>query len=305
MISLRIFHQAVKWGLHALNGLSRNLPGVPYPYPKMTAFQGFADMEFPMMVNDSHEDDLPDAQLLQDHEMAHTYFPFYMGINETRYGYMDEGWATTFELFLNEDEIGKQAALDNYRKGRIKPYITDPSSSEDLPIITPTSELVGGYAHNAYGKASLSYIALRDLLGADLFKKALHVYMDNWHGKHPIPWDYFNSMSSGSGRNLNWFFYNWFFTNDYIDIGLQNVKKDATGYLLNIQNIGGFAIPFDIKLIYADGATQTLHQTPAVWERDQKEMVMHIKTKKALKSVVLDNGIFMDANMSNNSWVSK
>jgi len=299
------FHSAVKWGLHTLNGLSHNLPGVPYPYPKMTAFQGFADMEFPMMVNDSHEDDLPDAQLLQDHEMAHTYFPFYMGINETRYGYMDEGWATTFELFLNEDEIGKQPALDKYRNGRIKPYITDPSSSEDLPIITPTSELVGGYAHNAYGKASLSYIALRDLLGDDLFKKALHVYMDNWHGKHPIPWDYFNSMSSGSGKNLNWFFYNWFFTNDYIDIGLQNVTKDATGYLLNIQNIGGFAVPFDIKLTYTDGVTQTLHQTPVVWEHDQKEMVMHIKTKKALKSVVLDNGIFMDADMSNNSWMSK
>jgi hypothetical protein len=116
------FHSAVKWGLHTLDGLSHNLPGVPYPYPKMTAFQGFADMEFPMMVNDSHEDDLPDAQLLQDHEMAHTYFPFYMGINETRYGYMDEGWATTFELFLNEDEIGKQAALDNYRKGQTLYY---------------------------------------------------------------------------------------------------------------------------------------------------------------------------------------
>jgi hypothetical protein len=299
------FHLAVKWGLHTLNGLSHNLPGVPYPYPKMTAFQGFADMEFPMMVNDSHETDLADAQLLQDHEMAHTYFPFYMGINETRYGYMDEGWATTFELFLNEDEIGKQAALDRYRNVRIKPYITDPSSSEDLPIITPTSELVGGYAHNAYGKASLSYLALRDLLGDELFKKALHVYMANWHGKHPIPWDYFNSMNSGSGKNLNWFFYNWFFTNDYIDISLQAVVKEAGGYVFSIQNIGGYAIPFDIKLTYADGATQTIHETPAVWEHNQKQVFFHIATKKVIKSAVLDNGIFMDADVSNNSWVSK
>lgn len=299
------FHLAVKWGLHTLSGLSHNLPGVPYPYPKMTAFQGFADMEFPMMVNDSHETDLPDAQLLQDHEMAHTYFPFYMGINETRYGYMDEGWATTFELFLNEDEIGKQAALDKYTTWRIKPYITDPSSSEDLPIITPTSELVGGYAHNAYGKASLSYLALRDLLGDELFKKALHVYMANWHGKHPIPWDYFNSMNSGSGKNLNWFFYNWFFTNDYIDISLQAVVKEAGGYVFSIQNIGGYAIPFDIKLTYADGATQTIHETPAVWEHNQKQVFFHITTKKVIKSAVLDNGIFMDADMSNNSWTGK
>lgn len=299
------FHLAVKWGLHTLHWLSHNIPGVPYPFPKMTAFQGFADMEFPMMVNDSHETDLPDAQLLQDHEMAHTYFPFYMGINETRYGYMDEGWATTLELFLNEDEIGKQKALDNYRKGRIKPYITDPASSEDLPIITPTSELVGGYAHNAYGKASLSYLALKDLLGDKLFLKALHVYMGNWHGKHPIPWDFFNSINTGSGMNLNWFFNNWFFTNDYIDIALKSVTKDGNGYMLGIQNIGGFAIPFDVKLTYTDGSTQTVHQTPLIWQYNQKQISVHIKTGKTISSAVLDNGIFMDADASNNTWRSK
>ena len=63
------------------------------------------------------------------------------------------------------------------------------------------------------------------MLGDELFKKALHTYMDNWHGKHPIPWDYFNSMNSGSGKNLNWFFNNWFFTNYYNDLALQKVTK--------------------------------------------------------------------------------
>ena len=299
------FHSSVKWGMHALNWMSANWPGVPYPFPKMTAFQGIADMEFPMMVNDSHETDLIDAQRLQDHEMAHTYFPFYMGINETRYGYMDEGWATTFEHLLAETEVGKQNAIEEYKRDRIKPYITDPSSSEDLPIITPTSELTGGYAHNAYGKASLSYMALKDLLGDELFKKALHVYMDNWHGKHPIPWDFFNSISTGSGRNLNWFFNNWFFTYDYIDLDLQNVTKDNTGYVLAIKNIGGFAVPFDVILTYADGTTQSIHQTPIVWQYDQKQISVHIKTNKAVKSVMLDGGIFMDADPANNKWVAQ
>jgi hypothetical protein len=299
------FHQAVKFGIHSLDYFSHNWPGVPYPFPKMTAFQGFADMEFPMMVNDEHETDIPDAELLQDHEMAHTYFPFYMGINETRYGYMDEGWATTFELFINETEIGKQPALDKYRNSRIKPYINDPAESEDLPIITPTSELRNGYAHNAYGKASLSYIALKDMLGDSVFKKALHTYMANWHGKHPIPWDYFNSMSSGAGKNLNWFFYNWFFTNGYIDLALKNVVKNAKGYTLSIQNIGGFVVPFDIVVTYTDGSTQSLHQTPAIWEKDQQHTVVHVNTTKTIKTAKLDGGIFMDADMSNNSWAGK
>jgi len=299
------FHQAVKFGVHALSYFSHNWPGVPYPFPKMTAFQGFADMEFPMMVNDSHDPDIADAELLQDHEMAHTYFPFYMGINETRYGYMDEGWATTFEYFINQTEVGKQQAEENYKRFRVAGWINDPSESEDLPIITPTSELKGGYAHNAYGKASLSYLALKDMLGDALFKKALHTYMDNWNGKHPIPWDYFNSINSGSGKNLNWFFYNWFFTNNYIDLAVKSVSKIGEGYKITVDNVGGFAVPFNIKLTYSDGTTGIIHQTPAIWEANQKQAIINLKNNKTIKSVVIDGGIFMDADVSNNSWTAK
>jgi hypothetical protein len=248
---------------------------------------------------------LASAQLLQDHEVAHTYFPFYMGINETRYGYMDEGWATTFELFINKTEIGEKAALEKYRRSRIAPYITDPSSSEDLPIITPTSELVGGYAHNAYGKASLSYLALKDLLGDETFRKALHFYMDTWHGKHPIPWDYFNCINTGSGQNLNWFFNNWFFTNGYIDLALQNIVGSTGDYSFSIKNIGGYDVPFDIMITYADGTKQTVHETPLVWKGGNTAITVHVKTFKIITSATLDGGIFMDADPSNNSWHSK
>lgn len=299
------FHQAVKFGVHALNYFSHQWPGVPYPFPKMTAFQGFADMEFPMMVNDSHDPDMADAELLQDHEMAHTYFPFYMGINETRYGYMDEGWATTFEHFINATEVGAAQADKIYKAFRITPYIHDASEMEDLPIITPTSELHDGYAHNAYGKPSLSYLALKDLLGDALFKKALHTYMANWHGKHPIPWDYFNSINAGAGRNLNWFFYNWFFTNGYPDLGIKSVTRIGGSYRIVVDNIGGYDIPFDVKLTYTDGTTGTVHQTPAIWEHHQQQAVISLKNKKAVKSVVIDNGIFMDADESNNNWTAK
>ncbi len=299
------FHNAVQAGRNSLSWLSHNWPGVPYPFPKMTSFQGFADMEYPMMVNDSHQNDLRFAQLVQDHEIAHTYFPFYMGINESRYAFMDEGWATTFELLIGTAEVGKEKAETLYKQFRINGWIHDRATAEDLPIITPSSEQRGGYGNNSYGKPSLSYFALKDMLGDDLFKKALHTYMDNWNGKHPIPWDYFNSMNSASGKNLNWFFNNWFFTNYYIDLDLQDVKKAKGGYDLSIKNIGGFAVPFDINVTYADGTTETFHQTPIVWEQNQKEILVPVKTGKAIKSVVLDGGIFMDADESNNKWTAQ
>jgi hypothetical protein len=299
------FHHSVQFSRYALGWFSHNWPGVPYPFPKMTAFQGFADMEYPMMVNDSHTGDLGFAQMVQDHEIAHTYFPFYMGINESRYAFMDEGWATTYELLIGRTEKSVKAADDFYKQFRVNRWIHDRSTAEDLPTITPSSELRGGYGNNSYGKASLSYLALKDMLGDVLFKKALHTYMDNWHGKHPIPWDYFNSMSSGSGKNLNWFFNNWFFSNGYDDLALSNVVKTTGGYKVDIQNIGGFVIPFDVKLTYTDGTSESFHQTPVVWEKNQKQTSVTVKTGKTVKSAQLDNGIYMDADESNNKWTAK
>lgn len=289
------FRQSVKNAQYALGWFSNpdNWPGVAYPFPKMTAFQGFADMEYPMMVNDSPQKDPKFAQFVQDHEIAHTYFPFYMGINESRYAFMDEGWATTFELLIGRSENGPQAD-ELYKQFRVNRWINDRSTAQDLPIITPSSELRAGYGNNAYGKPSLSYLALKDMLGDALFKKALHEYMNRWHGKHPIPWDYFNSMSSASGQDLNWFFHSWFFTNGYIDLAVGPVS----GTSVTVNNLGGFVAPFDMLLEYTDGTRETLHQTAAVWRTNQQQTV--ITVPKAVKSVKLDGGIFMDANGKDN-----
>ncbi|MBP2282459.1 hypothetical protein H4V97_000777 [Flavobacterium sp. CG_23.5] len=300
------FINSVKNNNYALAWFSNNWPGVPYPFSKMTAFQGFADMEYPMMVNDSQMGDPVFAQLVQDHEIAHTYFPFYMGINESRYAFMDEGWATTLEYLIGIAEHGKEAADKFYKNFRVNRYINDKSAEEDQPIISMSSQVSGvGYGNNSYGKASLSYLALKDMLGDDLFKKALHNYMQDWNGKHPIPWDYFYSMNSSAGKNLNWFFNNWFFSNNYIDLAIVNSSSKASNNSISIKNEGGFAIPFDINIVYVDGTKETVHKTPAVWEANQKMVKFTFKGNKKVKSVTLDGGIFMDATPINNTWINK
>jgi hypothetical protein len=54
--------------------------------------------------------------------------------------------------------------------------------------------------------------------------------------------------------------------------------------------------------MYDDGSTESFHQTPGVWEHDQKEISVNVKTGKNVKSFKLEGGIFMDANEKNNSW---
>jgi hypothetical protein len=296
------FEHYVDWMRYNLDWFSKNWPGVEYPYPVMTAVQGYADMEYPMMINDSSiPDDFQDARLTADHEIAHTYFPFYMGINETRYAFMDEGWATTLEYLIGIDENGEAKAKEFYKNFRVKKWINDPSTEQDQPVITMSTQVSGsGYGNNSYVKASLSYLALKDYLGDELFKKALHHYMDNWNGKHPIPWDYFNSMNTGSGKDLNWFWNNWFYTNNYIDLKITSVKQENDLLTVNADNIGGFAIPFDAVITYEDGGVENLHFTPSLWEKNQKQTTLTIPIKKKVKSVNLDGGLFMDYTPENN-----
>ncbi|WBV55768.1 M1 family metallopeptidase [Chryseobacterium daecheongense] len=297
------FERYVDWMRYNLDWYSKNWPGVEYPYPVMTAVQGYADMEYPMMINDnSIPDNFEDARLTADHEIAHTYFPFYMGINETRYAFMDEGWATTLEYLIGIDENGEAKAKDFYKNFRVKKWINDPSAEQDQPIITMSTQVSGaGYGNNSYVKASLSYLALKDYLGDDLFKKALHHYMNNWNGKHPIPWDYFNSMNTGSGKDLNWFWNNWFYTNNYIDLKITKGTQENGLLTVNIDNVGGFAIPFDAIITYDDGGIENLHFTPSLWEKNQKQAVLTIPVKNKVKSIKLDGDIFMDYTPENNS----
>ena len=49
------------------------------------------------------------SRFVAEHEIAHTWF-FYMGINESRYPFMDEGWATTLELLIGREDLGKETA---------------------------------------------------------------------------------------------------------------------------------------------------------------------------------------------------
>lgn len=298
------FHHSVDFSRYALDWFSHNWPGVAYPFPTMTAFQGFADMEYPMMVNDATVgEQIGFAQLVQDHEIAHTYFPFYMGINESRYAFMDEGWATTFEYLIGIAEKGKQEADRFYKMFRVNYYIKDPSGEEDQPIISQSHQVSGiGYGSNAYGKPSLAYLALKDLLGDNTFRKCLHAYMHDWNGKHPIPWDFFNSFNNNAGQDLNWFWNNWFFSNNYIDLQLANVKTKGNNAELSVINAGGFAIPFDVVITYHDGTTKTVHQTPALWKSANKQVTVTVPVGKKVASVKLDGVLYTDYTPDDNQW---
>lgn len=305
-IEAKDFEKMVEYGKDAISWASNNYPGVPYPYSKSIIVRGFADMEYPMMANNSSFPDPVFARFVAEHEIFHTWFPFYMGINEQRYGFMDEGWTTAFEYLANEANMGKPQAEMFFKQFRVMGWSQSPLASSDLPIITPGDSLVGSaVGHNQYGKAAVAYLALRDLMGDAEFKRSLKEFINRWNGKHPLPWDMFNTFNNVSGKNLNWFFQSWFFDNGYVDIAIKEVSPTNNGMNVKLANIGGFVAPVDLLVTFDDGSKTTLHQTPAIWEKNQKETTISIPTIKKIKSITLDGGIFMDSDGSNNSWQQK
>jgi hypothetical protein len=126
--------------------------------------------------------------------------------------------------------------------------------------------------------------------------------MDRWHGKHPMPWDFFYSINDISGTNLNWFWNSWFFSNNYIDIAINDVETNKNTTTLKLENIGGMPVPFNIILTFKDGTVKTIHQTPDVWKNNVPEVSVTLKSDKDISIIKIDGGIFMDADISNNIW---
>lgn len=295
------YYEVIDFARKTVHAMSYDFPKWPYPYAHETVFDGLDQMEYPMMVNDNPVDKREDAITLTDHEIFHTMFPFYMGINETKYGWMDEGWATIGEWIISP--MIDTTMVDEYG---IQPTAATSGTKNDTPIMTLTPDLKGsGSFTNSYPKPGLGYLFVKDYLGEELFTKALHHYIEQWHGKHPMPFDFFYSMNEGSGKNMDWFWKPWFFGEGVLDLGITGVEKTADGYAVKIENKSNKPLPVDLVLNYTDGSSEKSHSSIAVWESGVQATSIRFITGKTLKDVKLGNVRVPDKDKANNSFTMK
>ena len=157
------------------------------------------------------------------HEIAHNYFPMIVNSDERQWGWMDEG-LDTFVQYLAEQEFGK-----NYpsRRGPAKKIISYMSYDQDfLAPIMSNPENVYQLGPNAYGKPATALNLLREtVMGEELFDFAFKTYSRRWMFKHPTPEDFFRTMEDASAVDLDWFWRGWFYTTDYVDIGVEKIRE--------------------------------------------------------------------------------
>ena len=167
------------------------------------------------------------------HEVGHNFFPMIVNSDERQWGWMDEG-LDTFMQYLAEQEFGQAypEALGSdkeYPSRRGKPSAIVSYMAGDQSTIAPimsNPENVYQLGANAYAKPATALNILREtVMGRELFYKAFKTYAQRWMFKHPTPEDFFRTMEDASAVDLDYFWRGWFYSTDYVDMGVKGVKK--------------------------------------------------------------------------------
>jgi hypothetical protein len=278
---------------------SFEMPAWPYPFPTTTIFNGRGGMEFPMMINDGSFPTLGRTLGVTTHEVAHMYFPFYMGINERKYAFMDEGWADMlpfdFQVRMVEDY--------DQRSFHILGYQNKAGTEIDIPLAVPSIQLRGAaYGIAAYTRPGAAYDLLRDMLGDTLFLKAMHSFINRWNGKHPIPYDFYYTFNEATGKNLNWYWKPWFFEFGYPDLSINTVAQDGAFINVTVKKEGNIPIPVKLTFYYDDETDSERYNDASVWEGGDEVITISEKREKVLRKIILGGPHIPDVNSYNNTY---
>jgi hypothetical protein len=214
-----------------------------YPYPKAISVHAKNQgMEYPMICwnygrpneDGTYSDRVKYGMIsVIIHEVGHNYFPMIVNSDERQWGWMDEG-LDTFMQYMAEQEFGElypEAVAPNkaYPSRRGAPSKIVPYMSGDQSTISPimsNPENVYQLGPNAYGKPATALNILREtVMGRELFDHAFKTYSKRWMFKHPTPEDFFRTMEDASAVDLDYYWRGWFYTTDYVDIGVKGLKK--------------------------------------------------------------------------------
>jgi len=280
---------------------SEDIPGIPYPYPAFTTFIGLkgGGMEFPMMANNAGP-----GKGVTIHEMFHTYFPMYVRINERRFAWMDEGWATFVTALVEykyfNDEKKSTSLYANFKFG-MQGMI---GGIGDLPTVTSSQYMGNNLGYHSYSLPAFTYALLYQHLGEEKFLETFREYIRRWAKKSPTPYDFFYTFENVSGEDLSWLWDSWYFKMGYPDVAIESFTNGK----LVIKRLGDRPTPISVKAEYdtqVDGVQEVFNTmvSTSVWKDDNKTYSMDIPDGDKVNSLVI-NADFPDFNEIDNYFPS-
>ena len=263
----------------------------PYVWPQITnvhRVEGGGGTEFPMMIMDASS-----SEGLIVHEIAHQWVHGMFGNNEWREGWLDEGVASFIDN-LYAESVGRRP---NYA-AQIQQVVRFDTMPTARPMSTKSADFADmtSYSVMTYSKPSLVLRMLMDLVGETAFRAGLKRYYEENKLEHVDEEDFKSAIEAAANTDLDWFFQQWFHTNQTLDYAVTGVatSQQANGSWrtrVDVARRGQAWMPVQLKV--GDVVTRLDSREPS--------FSVNVDTPARPTEAVLDpNAVLLDLDRTNN-----
>ncbi|AMR34486.1 peptidase M1 [Mucilaginibacter sp. PAMC 26640] len=203
------------------------------------------------------------------HELFHQWFGDYVTAESWSNLTVNESFADFSESIWAEYKYGKDAG-DAHSLEAMQSYLNQPAAKTKNLVRFHYNDKEDVFDVVTYQKGGRILYMLRNYLGNAAFYKGLNIYLKTNAFKNGEAQQLRLAMEEASGKDLNWFFNQWYYGAGHpllnISYKWDDAAKKETVYLQQTQDGNAFILPMAID-IYA-GGKKVRHN---VWMRDKTD----------------------------------
>jgi len=238
-----------------------------------------------------------DEDPLISHELAHQWFGDLVTCNDWGNVWLNEGFATFFEMLWSESHYPKEQA-DYDRWTAVQEWLGD-SGLFAKPVVRHDFDDSSEFDDNAYGKGGLVLYMLRRQMGEDAFYRGLRHYLEVYRGRNVVTADLIKSIEEANHIDVQQFFDEWIYgagapkfdVGYTYDDGKHQIALTVKQTQKAEGRVGIFHVPLDVEITTASGSKA--HRIPVSKEAETFPlpsdsaplMVLFDKGGQILKSV--------------------
>jgi len=236
----------------------------PYPYKQYSVIQGGdGGMEYAMctlITGRSYEG----LVSVTTHEFGHSWFQHVLASNESKHGWMDEGFTTYIEGLAmralmppaNAEEAEASPFADSYAGYY---YMVKSGTEQPLSTYSDRFDSNRNYGIASYSKGCIFLSQLGYVIGEEKLAETIKRFYKDYKFTHPTPNDIKRTAEKISGAHLDWYLIDWTQTTNTIDYGIKEVKEEGNATKVTLERIGRMPMPIDIIVAYADGSQESFY----------------------------------------------
>jgi len=284
-------------GTASMIELFSSVTGVEYPWDRYSQVV-VADFIFGGMENTTattmYEHILLDERAAIDieshdlvaHELAHQWFGDLVTCRDWSHAWLNEGFATYFELVEKEARLG----LDEYEEGvaaDLDAYLREAQSYTRPIVCRDYEEPIDLFDRHLYQKGGVVLHLLRKHLGTEVFWKGVRTYLERHRGGIVETNDLMRALEEAGGTSLEQFFDHWLYRPGHPDLSIKiafaagqltvDVEQTQTG-----DGVATFELPLELD-VTVDGVTSRHRRVIS-----EKKGALAVTTKGRPTLVVLD-----------------